>query len=929
MRTSSLVVLVLGAVLVAVAALALTGALPGLGGSAREGAGGGSEAALEAGTGTGEGASAPAPAAGGPRLAASESAQRRGVGSVRGRLLDVRTGKGVAAGTVLLAGVGFGKEEVALRAVTGAEGAFAWSGVAAGAGYTLRAEAAGLGAASRTGLELRAGDLLDLGEVWLGEAGLVEGRVLDPQGAPVAGAEVELHAGQARVRDMLEGGFFTLLAELDRRPEPRARQATRADGTFRFEQVSPGPHTLLVRAGGWRQALVEVAVIAGAAREPVLVRLVPGGLVAGVVVDAAGAPVAGALVVAMSQMGGPASTPLGRTFAESGLDGRFRMDTLGAGGRLMLATYARGYPTAVSTPEVGASDVRIVLKRGATLELRLLQASDGAPIEGAQLLAAVGEKAEMGGDGPGTLLVGVTDGNGCAVLEAPPGVLQMLWASHPQRASAMWAATRGFKMPGMLEGPEDGTLREGRTSFTFRAPDGVQVLGRVRDSEGRGLPGAQVASVGFMGGGAKTVSDAEGSFRLVVDRSGAAALRASLAGWVQDRMEWEGGKPWPQLEAGTREARVEVVMRTSVAVAGRVLAADGSPLPGASVTVETVAGEGEESQPFDMARMLAAAPPSSISLADGTYLVDGAPADRKVRVVARRTGQVAAAGAPFRTGASGVTSAGDLRLPAAGRLEVRVLGAEGQPLEGASLSVRVQRKDGVANDPLEEMMSGEDEDLRTDSRGVATVELLPPECDVRVRARAPGHAPWGATRSIGPSSSQGGPLLVRLPPGRALSGTVRDAQGQPIAGARVQVLNAAQAGRAPAPPGEPAVAPDASNAPQQAQQEWQQEWDARRSATTDAEGRWRVADLPQGELRVRVAHEEQRTRVVPVGAEARSVDVVLEPPTANAAARLAEIDAELQAIYARFQEKDADMQALGAQLRALQEERARLAGEDE
>ncbi|MFM8980207.1 MAG: carboxypeptidase regulatory-like domain-containing protein [Planctomycetia bacterium] len=926
MRTSSLVVLVLGAVLLAVGVLALSGALPGLGGAAREGAGAGSEAALEAGAAQGAGATAQAPGSGGPRLAASEAAQRRGVASVRGRLLDVRTGKGVAQGSVLLTGVGFGKEEVALRAVTGPEGGFAWTGVAAGAGYALRAEAAGLGAASRSGLELRAGDLLDLGEVWLGEAGTLEGRVLDPQGAPVAGAEVELHAGQARVRDMLEGGFFTLLAELDRRPEPRARQATRSDGTFRFEQVSPGPHVVLVRAPGWRQALVEVAVLAGAAREPLLVRLAPGGVVAGTVVDAAGAPVPGALVVAMSQMGGPASTPLGRTFAESGLDGRFRMDTLGAAGQLMLATYARGYPTAIATPEVGRSDVRIVLRRGATLELRLLQASDGAPIEGAQLLAAVGEKAEMGSEGPSTLLVGVTDGAGAATLEAPTGSLQMLWASHPQRASAIWAATRGMKMPGMLEGPEDTTVREGRTTLTFRAPDGVQVDGRVRDGEGRGLAGAQVASVGFMGGGAKTVSDAEGRFRLVLDRSGAAMLRARLAGWVQDRMEWEGGKPWPQLEAGTREATVEVVMRTSVSVTGRVLDTDGSPLPGASVTVEAVAGEGDESQQFDMARLLAGSPPSSISLADGTYLVEDVPAGRKVRAVARRTGRVPGAGAPFTTASSGVSAAGDLRLPAAGRLEVRVLGSEGQPLEGAELSVSVRRKDGVSEDPLEEMMGSADTDLRTDARGGATVELLPPECEVRVKARAAGHAPWGATRSVGPASSPSGPLLVRLPPGRALSGTVRDASGRALAGASVQVLNAQPASAVPAPsPG-----PAGEGAGEQAHAaSWQEEWDARRRATTDAEGRWRVADLPQGALRVRVAHEGLRTRIQPVGAEAGAVDVVLEATPADAAARLAEIDAELAKVYARFQEKDADMQALSAQLRALQQERARLAGEDE
>jgi hypothetical protein len=116
---------------------------------------------------------------------------------------------------------------------------------------------------------------VQLGPAWSGQAagtGVLSGRVLAGD-QPVSGAVVEL----SRLR-----GWHI--------PSPLAQAVTDAGGRFRFGELADAPHTLLVRADGFRAETAERVFPGGG---EVTVRLEPGGRLRGCVRSSAtGAPVA-------------------------------------------------------------------------------------------------------------------------------------------------------------------------------------------------------------------------------------------------------------------------------------------------------------------------------------------------------------------------------------------------------------------------------------------------------------------------------------------------------------------------------------------------------------------------------------------------------------------------------------------------------------
>jgi protocatechuate 3,4-dioxygenase beta subunit len=106
--------------------------------------------------------------------------------------------------------------------------------------------------------------------------------------------------------------------------------------------------------------------------------------------------------------------------------------------------------------------------------------------------------------------------------------------------------------------------------------------------------------------------------------------------------------------------------------------------------------------------------------------------------------------------------------PQPAALEGRVLGPGERPLEGALV---------LAGRPGEAPRQA-----RTDTRGAFRIPLLDSR-PVALRAEAPGLAPAELA-----AARPGTPLVVRLGPGLVLAGTVRDAQGEPIAGARLELF---------------------------------------------------------------------------------------------------------------------------------------------
>jgi protocatechuate 3,4-dioxygenase beta subunit len=192
----------------------------------------------------------------------------------------------------------------------------------------------------------------------------------------------------------------------------------------------------------------------------------------------------------------------------------------------------------------------------------------------------------------------------------------------------------------------------------------------------------------------------------------------------------------------------------------------------------------------------------------------------------------------------------DLDLSAGGSVEVRVESADGQAIAGAIVEALAG---DFASGPARR--GAEPEVLRsavTGNEGRARLERLPPGL-IGLRARARGfQAETRDTISVQDLKATEG-IELRLRPGAAIAGTVRDPEGKPIEGARVAV--SAEANRPEMSPGT----------------RWR--WVP---ATTDAEGRYRLDGVPGGELTVDVrAPGFQRNRRPRVIGGSEGVDFAL------------------------------------------------------
>jgi hypothetical protein len=385
------------------------------------------------------------------------------------------------------------------------------------------------------------------GEIRLPRGHRISGRIVDPDGEPLEG---EIHI------EALDGDLapYYLSDRTHRRSDSR--------GDFELENLPPGEYSVVAQAMGYpaEQVTVVLEGEGGADLGPIVFE--DGLGIAGVVVDPAGEPVAGAQVTA-SRTPEPMEEMLGQETesanAETSPDGSFRLRGLDEGSFRLFAG-APGYRgDEPLTVEAGAADVVLVLQRAGAIAGTVVGA-DGKPIVGYHVLAESGERRF---------------GRARDFHSAFDGRFQI-----DQLAPGEYAITV------MAEGLKPGKLsriavRAGETtevgSIVLRL--GGRVRGTVSNPEGAPVAGASVALVrSFLG--TTATSDVRGAFELAGLEEGVVTLRASHPDYADALVR----DVELRSEADPVEVRIE--LGRGGAIEGLVQDRDGMPLPGRSLRLE-------------------------------------------------------------------------------------------------------------------------------------------------------------------------------------------------------------------------------------------------------------------------------------------------------------------------------------------------------
>jgi len=536
-------------------------------------------------------------------------------------------------------------------------------------------------------------------------------------------------------------------------------EAVEADGRGAFSLPWPvEERTVVAVAPGYRWQTAKSADLE--ASEPVVLALAPALRIAGRAVDEAGEPVAAARVRVRQAEDRPRVWSSGDELSgvETGVDGGFVLRGVNPGRTYELRVEAEGLVAGEVTAAAGDTDLEVVLATASGVVGRVLDPY-GGPLSGArvrlfplpemdsiQVEMVNGERqtdhevvsGPRGRFAAGRLAAGIYD------LE----VLADGWAPLFRPA---------------LEVPEEGDLDLG----DLLLDPGATIEGRVIDAEGRSVEGAEVRFHSYVRTtGLSTGVILSGRFPLVA-RSGFDG-RFAIEHQPEDRgQELVVSHPSHLDEMVTAQPGDELVVRLRPAggVFGRVVSADGAPLPGAHVEVQ-VEQRSETLQGSSMSTHFT----SGRSGEDGTFNVVKVPPGQ-ARVKASATGY--AASEPVELEIAVGQRAGPLRLVLSDPAVVfgQVLDLDGAPAAGAEVRV-------------------------TDSTGSTQhVDRGDAEGRYRVAGLASGVAEvWAQAEASGARVTRNVELRageqrldLRLAARPAVGGRVVDGEGRPVAGASVSV----------------------------------------------------------------------------------------------------------------------------------------------
>lgn len=830
----------------------------------------------------------------GPMLFGRARADRKGVGGLQGRVMDFKSGEPVGETRITLVGVGYDEEDVALKTRGDASGYFSFPEVPAGDGYVLKVSDGRGRARMLPSQSVDHGAVTEVATVWLGKQGTLRGIVEDVEGRPIAGASVQVHPGGGSALELLTN-MPKLLEQLDKDAEPIAQTETTARGRFDIPAMAPGPMTLVVRAKGHRQEIRSIVMAEeGAAGGVVRITLQGADAITGIVVDQDDRPVEGARVACLEQSK-MESIFFGRQFSETGPDGRFEVPSPPTTGEIAVIVAAAGYPT-LFTQTSGGGEQRFVLFRGTEVLVRVVRSGDGRPVEGAQLMAMISGKENVIQEEGMTFAAAPTDARGEATILARPGHLQMLFLTHPDHGTATYSPMMS-RMGGpaaagaMLKGPKEATIGTKKVTFEFELGTGITVTGRVTDENGDPIAGARVATLGTMGMGASTRTDADGRYELRNQGPPVRMVLVTKPGYVQKQ-----GDPMRMMAAmRTEDFEQDVTLLEAASVSGRVLRADGKPAVGARVRAGSEGGMGM------LTAMLGGAG-ETVTNEQGRYVLDGVHPDKKVYVMARHIGWLDAKSDAFEVKAAGATKAPDLVLARGVALEVKVLAPDGRAARAADVEVDLAMKKKVEFDPMSGW--GNWAEARTRSDGTAGFRDVP-EGKATITARLGEYAPGRATVDVPDRSAASGnvEVTVQLREGVKITGRVVDRDGNGIAEADVMLRGAGEDDP------ETWVPPD--------------------STVTEEDGSFTLVGVPGTRVTLSISADGFKAGEEVFTPGLGALVIELDRQDADAARRLEAIEKELQELYMQIgsAKDDASRQALARRLQALNAEKRKLEGE--
>lgn len=396
-----------------------------------------------------------------------------------------------------------------------------------------------------------------------------------------------------------------------------------------------------------------------------------------------------------------------------------------------------------------------------------------------------------------------------------------------------------------------GTLLEDVDAGTVVLSRGGVVTGVVRDeSTGSPVPGARVGYASFLWDW-EAVADADGSFRLEAVSLDAFCLYAYADGWLPSRQGWGPSATGRKLFDEQREIVRDVLVVRSVTVAGIVLDDAGAPVANASVEVN----EPEES-PRVLVPGLASAAPTD---AKGAFAVAGFHPGSALTMVAASESGIAEHEA--RAGEGPVV----LRLEPTRPVVGRVLNGRGEPVVKAELTAGPPDKE-------EETGPSRVEWAWTDEEGrFAFSHVRPGAWSLAVEAK--GLVTLRTTIDVAAGTGEVDLGDVALGLGNSLAGVVVDPAGAPLEGVRVRAES----------------------------DEERAGGERHGRAVTDAEGRFRIEGLHDGEFEIE-ASRRGRSRVLGAATSGSAGLRLVMPEAATARGRVLGGDAPLS---------DADVRAAG------------------